>query len=184
MNAIVILKVVALIVLPIIIGFTLFYNSPIKLEYKTENNMTTINVPDFVELNERAGDGRRMVRTIFATPFDLKYYTINIKDISKYEGNIGDSGYILSLNGKELNFFKAGGEIKETILTNKPVILDTKVKIIQGEAPSWSEVKWTIDFEITARTTCWDMSAKIILFLVAWNGLFFLGKEIFNFIKK
>jgi len=180
----IILKIGALLILPLIIGFLLFYHSPVKLEYKTENNITTINVPDFVELNEKAGGGRRMARTIFATPFDLKYYTIKIKDISRYKGDIGDLGYILSLNGKELNFFKAEGEIKETILTNKPVILDTKVKIIRGDAPSGSEVKWTIDFEITARPTFWDVFAKIILFLVAWNGLFLLGKEIFNFIRK
>jgi len=49
-----------------------------------------------------------MVRTIFATPFDLKYYTIKIKDASKYEGYIGGSGYIFFLGGKQLNFFKAG----------------------------------------------------------------------------
>jgi len=184
MNTIVILKIGGLIILPLIIGFLLFYHSPVKLEYEKENNITIIKVPDFIELNEKAGGWRRMIRTIFATPFDLKYYTIKIKDTSKYEGDIGDSGYILSLDGKQLTFFKAEGEVKETILTNKPIILDTKVKIIQGNALSGSGVKWTLDFDITARPSFWDIFVKIILFLIAWNGIFFLGKEIFNFIKK
>lgn len=175
-----------LIFLPLIVGFWLFYQSSIKLDYQTKNNITTINVPDFTELNElngRAGGLQRTIRTIFAAPLDLKYYTIKIKDISKYEGTIGDSGYILSLDDRELNFFKTGGEIKTIILTNKPIILNTKVKLIQGSASSGSAVKWILDFEITARPSCLDVVAKIFLFLIAWNVLFFLGLETFNFIK-
>lgn len=180
-----VIKIAILLAIPVIMWAVWFYPKSFSLPITKEGNETFINVPDFAELNEKAGMGLgRMLRTILATPFDLKYYVITVKDISVYDGPKGGLGYHLYLDGKELEFMKAGGKTRTTVLTNKKHILKTKLKLSQGDAPSGSHVSFKIDFAVSARPSWYDVIAKLVLILVAWNGIIFLGKEVYNFIKK
>jgi len=181
-----IIKFVLLIVIPIVLGIFLFFPNEIKLEIieeDLESNSSIIIVPDFAELNEKSGAGR-MIRTILATPFNLKYYVIEIKDISDYEGALGGLGYYLYLDGKKLKRLDANSRTAETLrLTDEArnITLDTEVSVVQGDAKPGERVTFTIDFEAHARPSYGDVFAKIILVFLAWNGILFLLKEILEF---
>ncbi len=175
------IRFVGLVVIPLVIGFCLFFPRSVDLPITKENNETLIVIPDFSELNERAGTGR-MLRTLFSTPFDLKYYTITIEDVSSYTGPKSVISYDLYLNGQPFNSLQANGKTEKTILANdKKAILVTNVRVTQGDNPP-GLVEATIDFKVSAKPSWYDVMAKIFLVLIAWNGIFFLGKDVYEFV--
>lgn len=175
-------RILLLMIMPLLLGTWLFWPKSVDLQITKENNETLIVIPDFSELNERAGTGR-MLRTLFSTPFDLKYYTVTIEDISNYKGPKGVISYDLSLNGQLFNPLQANGKTEKTILANdKKAILITKVRVTQGDNPS-GLVEATIEFKVSARPSWYDAIAKIFLVILAWNGIFFLLREWWEFVK-
>lgn len=149
------------------------------------NNETQVVIPDFLELNEKAGLGR-MVRAIFSTPFDLKYYTITIKDTSEYIGSTCAITYNLLLDGKPFPPLPARSKTKMIILANDEKVITlpllTQVNVTAGDCPG-GLLQATIHFEASAKPSWYDTIAKLILVFLAWNGGFFLCWEVYKFVK-
>src|SRR3989338_9143581 len=178
----ILIKIILLLALPILLGFFLFYKT-IPLNITEEGSNYSVDVPDFSELNENSGFGR-MLRNVLSAPFDLKYYDIIVKDTSVYEGNPGNSGWIIEIDNKEFDFLVPNGKIKKTFLLDKPQQLKfvSKLKVERGNAHSGSMFEFKVSFEAYAKPNFWDIVAKIFLILVALNGIFLIGKDIYEFI--
>ncbi len=182
-------KVFLLIILPILLSLLfLFPPTTTKLNVVIKNNQSFVEVPNFAKLQNSNGL-LRSVQTIFSTPFDLKYYVITFKDNATYTWFPSGIGYILTLDGKKLDRFKASGKTETTVtlLTDNPLLLTSNVSLTTNELASRGHpqlVDFVVGFDVFAKPSYWDVGAKTILFVIAWNGVVILYFNIRDYIKR
>jgi hypothetical protein len=169
-------KVLLMFIIPFILGLIFFWPYSQDLAFDKDNQI--IKIPAYADL---IGSGPKSILIhIFGVPFDLRNYIITIKDVSNYEGDVGDIGYYIDLDNRNLSFLKAGGVINAKVLAGKDYPAKINVVVKQGNAPSGSTVKWTLDFHVSIRPTFSDSFTQLLIFLIAWNTLIMLWKNIMD----
>ncbi len=181
------------LIFPLIIGLLLFYPYERELsEVKLGNNETGFNyvqIPDFNELNENITI-KRIIATLLSTPFDLKWYTLHIKENTAYLGNPEPYKIGYTIDNQEVNLSIDGKiKIKDIFLDNPKnltLMIKRNVTIIVDQS-KLDLKKPTTKFNIeiptfTIKANGWDALTKILLLILAWNIIIQTSRSIYEFI--
>lgn len=125
----------------------------------------------------------RMIRNIFSTPFNLKYYDVYIKDRSNYENDPSGIKWIYSLEEEVKEMRPYEEVVFHSILVNKKQIFQSNVTLEKPFFPIPS-VSFTVSYDIWVRPNLWDFMTKIFLFMVAYWGIFLIFINVNDYIKK
>lgn len=194
-------RIFVLLIVPLLISLFFFWPSETTLSLIVENNKENVTpvthalqIPDFSELNDKSGFGR-MVRSIFSTPFDLKYYRIIVRDDSTYSGldktcSKPPTGVVFYRILLDDTLFDLPAE-KETSVEalldrqrNMTLLINLSAHPAVSIPGTCAEgIEGKIGLAISAKPIWYDVIAKIILFMLAWIALAILLKEVSKLIK-